>query len=828
MNPSSKELEINFGSTAASSDGIPVFRITASGTNSLNQSIDLSDYLFGKTNNPNSPTSTFPFANPNLFFTKDSPKWSSGVFYDVPSSFNDEGIPVTILVEQAIVSLSDLQKDSPATRIDEADIDKILSIDTISIVGLKEGSDAVTVILSNEAHSFTANHNGLIVDGYESGGTDIEVFQGTTPLTAKLENENLVDGSFKAYVGRDLYGNGSIAIDKFIADLPDVDFDSVLLGSGQDVSSFDYITYVVPQKTYETWSGYIDSSNNWTGKAKTWADKDWENFNDEKGNFFFRNRNYQEIQFDEFEAAYLLTGQGAGAQLVSGGRFDNLKSQFDARVINISSEVFDQLAENTEFESSSVNSSDYTSLWDFEYPSIKASVNQDSAYYPASYDNVYLYELKDNPANSFDIVDNTNRKTDWNNANLNLYPVWEEDANLQPITGVVDSWTYDNLEQSSVINGNDLYLGKDAFKKVVGYIMLSKDAFIIRPDNSYKTKWNTKELAITRNEYNSLPDKAYIVAVDEVKNHIIRNEIELVHDLDPTYWSPTQELDYNFQVREFYSDIDFEGRNVGGVPTLNGGEPRIEEFHRNTGQYHPFNGSVYLRFGDGSLDTTDNSTAWNSSSETYWVELLGSSNSQRKEFYNSLANDSVVNGNTLEAGKDTFFVEYGHQAILDQDLYNGLEALDPTKLYGNLHSFGLIANAFSFSKNNQYRLVGHDKLFSLSPEVATDNNSRTYNGSVIRFYPDARSLINRNIKFVGTENWDNHYILINSIPYAKEYKAVYFDEGKYKEARLQFLSNNNIVFTIDDPLFSHTIGTYDSNTISLNNCLLYTSDAADE
>ena len=55
-----------------------------------------------------------------------------------------------------------------------------LARDQITASGLRAGSDAVTLILSNEAHTLTTTNTGTVT--YTGSGTDIEVWEGTTPV----------------------------------------------------------------------------------------------------------------------------------------------------------------------------------------------------------------------------------------------------------------------------------------------------------------------------------------------------------------------------------------------------------------------------------------------------------------------------------------------------------------------------------------------------------------------------------------------------------------------------------------------------------------------
>ena len=57
--------------------------------------------------------------------------------------------------------------------------------DTLSIYGIQDGSDVITAILSNEAHSFTADSDGNVSD-YGGGQTSIQVFQGATELNFSI------------------------------------------------------------------------------------------------------------------------------------------------------------------------------------------------------------------------------------------------------------------------------------------------------------------------------------------------------------------------------------------------------------------------------------------------------------------------------------------------------------------------------------------------------------------------------------------------------------------------------------------------------------------
>ena len=58
----------------------------------------------------------------------------------------------------------------------------VIATDQINIMGLRQGRDAVVIILSNEAHTVPAANNGT-VSSFAGSGTDIQVYQGTNQLT---------------------------------------------------------------------------------------------------------------------------------------------------------------------------------------------------------------------------------------------------------------------------------------------------------------------------------------------------------------------------------------------------------------------------------------------------------------------------------------------------------------------------------------------------------------------------------------------------------------------------------------------------------------------
>ena len=58
----------------------------------------------------------------------------------------------------------------------------VVATDAVSMIGLRQGRDAVAIVLTNEAHTLAAANNGT-VSSFAGSGTDIQVFQGTTQLT---------------------------------------------------------------------------------------------------------------------------------------------------------------------------------------------------------------------------------------------------------------------------------------------------------------------------------------------------------------------------------------------------------------------------------------------------------------------------------------------------------------------------------------------------------------------------------------------------------------------------------------------------------------------
>lgn len=86
------------------------------------------------------------------------------------------------------------QSDEPAANTQktvrvEITQGSVTAEDSTSIYGVRDGVDAFTTVLTNEAHSIPADENGLALS-YANSGTDIRVFHGSTPLTYATSGAN--------------------------------------------------------------------------------------------------------------------------------------------------------------------------------------------------------------------------------------------------------------------------------------------------------------------------------------------------------------------------------------------------------------------------------------------------------------------------------------------------------------------------------------------------------------------------------------------------------------------------------------------------------------
>jgi hypothetical protein len=100
----------------------------------------------------------------------------------VPSTFSGFGAPIEM-------------------RAGVADGDQIEdAFDTINIAPVKEGSNGLTIVLSNAAHSVPADKDGTVLtspDGYAGSGTDIVVFDGATEYNSVAHDATPGNNEFK-------------------------------------------------------------------------------------------------------------------------------------------------------------------------------------------------------------------------------------------------------------------------------------------------------------------------------------------------------------------------------------------------------------------------------------------------------------------------------------------------------------------------------------------------------------------------------------------------------------------------------------------------------
>ena len=130
-------------------------------------------------------------------------------------------------------------------RVDIVQASAVISTDSTSIYGIKDGSDAFTVILTNEAHAIPATSAG-VPKTYASSGTDIRVFLGSTPLTY---GTNANQFTVSAVSGNDIDPNASPSTEQFnIAN----DTRRYGIASGMLNNAFaDFITYTIVAKNGE-------------------------------------------------------------------------------------------------------------------------------------------------------------------------------------------------------------------------------------------------------------------------------------------------------------------------------------------------------------------------------------------------------------------------------------------------------------------------------------------------------------------------------------------------------------------------------------------------
>ena len=95
-------------------------------------------------------------------------------------------------------------------RVDIVQASAVISTDSTSIYGIKDGENAFTAILTNEAHTIPADENGLALT-YANSGTDIRVFLGSTALTYGTGNNQFSVSVAPTNITESLLGSASIA-----------------------------------------------------------------------------------------------------------------------------------------------------------------------------------------------------------------------------------------------------------------------------------------------------------------------------------------------------------------------------------------------------------------------------------------------------------------------------------------------------------------------------------------------------------------------------------------------------------------------------------------
>jgi hypothetical protein len=73
--------------------------------------------------------------------------------------------------------------DAHVVKVTMYDAGTAVATDSVSIYGVQDGTDALTIIVSNEAHVLPSANNGT-VSSYSGSGTDIRIYKGATLLTA--------------------------------------------------------------------------------------------------------------------------------------------------------------------------------------------------------------------------------------------------------------------------------------------------------------------------------------------------------------------------------------------------------------------------------------------------------------------------------------------------------------------------------------------------------------------------------------------------------------------------------------------------------------------
>jgi hypothetical protein len=122
--------------------------------------------------------------------------------------------------------------------------------DEITIVRVEEGSDAITVVLSNESHTFAADSSGNIAS-FAGSGTTISVFEGATPLnhdnggvggfdittsTTDIDVGTITDSGNDAVVGDHSNMTADSASIEYEIDITKLDGTSIILYKTQSFS----------------------------------------------------------------------------------------------------------------------------------------------------------------------------------------------------------------------------------------------------------------------------------------------------------------------------------------------------------------------------------------------------------------------------------------------------------------------------------------------------------------------------------------------------------------------------------------------------------------
>ena len=155
-----------------------------------------------------------------------------------PASIDDSSLPLKIEVE-----------------LREGDNSTVLARDQMTIPGVKDGSDAYTVVLENESHTIPADSSGTVIDpdgdgnpltGYEGSGTKIQVYKGGTKLTAIAVGNDPTTGE---YVVRGEVQSGTITSGSYSVNS---DGDAVISDHSSFTSDLALISFTVFAESMST------------------------------------------------------------------------------------------------------------------------------------------------------------------------------------------------------------------------------------------------------------------------------------------------------------------------------------------------------------------------------------------------------------------------------------------------------------------------------------------------------------------------------------------------------------------------------------------------